>query len=126
MKTNTLRLFCSTIAFGVLAAIASAGSDLQSYQTLRSPEQFKQLKAGDRVAYVCNECKTVSEVTIESPEHAMELCKEGASVMCPTCKTKTKVTMKSQRNDQPTQTAVVYVNEKGEECLFVAKISDKK
>lgn len=126
MKSLSLRLLLATVTFGILASIASAGSDLQSYQTLRKPEQFKQLKTGDKVAFVCNECKTVSEVAIKSPEHAMDICKEGTNVMCPSCQMKTKVTMKSQRNDQATQTSVVYVNEKGEECLFVTKISDKK
>lgn len=126
MKTTPFRLLLTTAAFGVLAALASAASDLQSHQTLRSPEQFKQLKTGDKLAFVCNECKTVTEVAIKSPEDAMELCKEGTTVMCPACKMKAKVTMKNQRNDQPNQTTVVYVNEKGEECLFVAQISDKK
>lgn len=126
MKFITLRLLLATATFGVLASLASADLGPQKFQTLRSSEQFKQLKAGDKVAYVCNECKTVSEVAIKSPEHAMEICKEGTSVMCPSCNMKTKVTMKRQRNDPPTQTSVVYVNEKGEECLFVAKISDKK
>ena len=125
-RSNIVRLLFATAAFGVLALIASAGSDLQSYQTLRSPEQFKQLKAGDKVAYVCNECKTVSEITIKSPAHAMELCSEGASVMCPSCKTKTKVVMKSGRNDPPTRTEVVYTNDKGEECAFFVKLADNK
>lgn len=105
--------------------IAIAGSDLQSYQTLRTPEQFKQLKAGDKGAYVCYECKTVSEITIKSPAHAMELCSEGASVMCPACKTNTKVVMKGGRNDLPNRTEVIYTNAKGEQCAFFVKVADK-
>jgi len=123
-KYNLVRLLFATAAFGVLALIASAGSDLQSYQTLRSPEQFKQLKAGDKVAFVCNECKTASEITIKSPAHAMELCAEGATVMCPSCKTKTKVVMKGSRNDPPNRTEVVYTNDRGEECAFFFKVAD--
>jgi len=125
-KYNTVRLLLATAVFGVLALFAIAGSDLQSYQTLRSPDQFKQLKTGDKVAYVCNECKTVSEITIKSPAHAMELCTEGASVMCPSCKTKTKVVMKGARNDPPNRTEVVYTNDKGEECAFFVKVADNK
>ena len=81
------------------------------------------MKAGEKVAYVCNACKSVSELALKSPEHAMELCKEGAIVICPSCTKKAKIVMKRQRNDPPTHSELVYVNEKGEECAFVAKVA---
>ena len=109
-------------ALGV-APTTWAGPGPQQWQTLRGQQQFKQLKTGDKVAYVCNECKSVSELAVKSSEHAMELCKEGATVMCPSCTKKAKIVMKRQRNDPPTHSEVVYVNEKGEECAFVAKIA---
>ena len=56
----------------------------------------------------------------------MELCREGAKVACPSCKMETKIVMKRQRNDPPTHSEVTYVNEKGEECMFIAKASDRK
>lgn len=121
MKTTSVRLFLATAALGLLASFAFAGPGPQYWQTLRNRDQFKQLKAGEKVAYVCNQCQTVSEVTIESPDHAMEQCKEGATVTCPSCKAKTKVVVKRQRNDPPTREEVVYVNDKGEECAFFAK-----
>lgn len=128
MKTisNTVRLVFLTAALGVLASFAYAGPGPQYWETLRRDSQFKQLKPGEKIAYVCNECKTVSEIPIESQAHAMGLCKEGASVMCPSCKKTTKVVRKEQRNDPPTHTEVVYVNEKGEECGFFAVVAPKK
>lgn len=116
----------ATAVIGLLASFAYAGPGPQYWQTLHNQQQFKELKTGDKIAYVCNQCKTVSEVTVENPEKAMELCKEGAKVLCPSCKMETKVVMKRQRNDPPTRTEVTYVNEKGEECMFIARVSDKK
>jgi hypothetical protein len=122
MNTKSIRLVLASAAFGLLASFAHAGPGAQYWQTLNKPEQFKQLKTGDKIAYVCNECKTVSEMTIESPQQAMALCQEGAKVMCPSCKKETKVVMKRQRNDPVTRTEVTYVNDKGQECAFIAKV----
>lgn len=121
MKIKSVRSFLAFAVFGVIASLAFAGPGPQYWQTLRKPEDFKKVKAGDKIAYVCHQCQTVSEVTVESPAHAMEQCKEGATVTCPSCKAKTKVVMKRQRNDPPTREEVVYVNDKGEECAFFAK-----
>ena len=107
-------------------AVAGPGPQFWQQQTLRRQEQFKELKAGDKIAYVCNQCKTVSETTLASTEQAMELCKEGEMVACPMCKKTTKVVTKQSRNDPPTRTEVAYVNDKGEECMFIAKASEKK
>lgn len=126
-KFRTIRLLLATVTLGAIASLAYAGSGSPQYgDHLTSEAQFKQLHAGDKIAYVCNECKTSSEITIKSPEHAMELCKDGASVMCPSCKMNAKVVRKTQRNAGPTENYLTYVNEKGEECGFFAKVADKK
>ena len=98
-----------------------AGPGPQQWQTLRGPQEFKQLKAGENVAFVCQQCKTVSEMAVTSEQQAMNPCKEGESVTCPSCTKKTKIVMKRQRNDPATRSEVSYVNEKGEECAFMAK-----
>jgi DNA-directed RNA polymerase subunit RPC12/RpoP len=126
MKFNLLRSLFATALLGLLASSAFAGPGPQFWQNLHDQQQFKTLKTGDKIAYVCNQCKTVSVVTVDSPEKAMELCKEGASVACPSCKMETKVVLKRQRNDPPNHTEVSYVNEKGEECMFIAKVADTK
>lgn len=126
LKFHTVRLLIATAVFGAIASFASAGPGPQQWETQRNADQFKKLKSGDKVAYVCNECKTVTEMAIDSPAKAMELCKEHATVTCPSCKTKAKVVMKRQRNDPATEAIVVYVNDKGEECAFFAKVPDKK
>ena len=126
MNNRAIRSIIATAIFGAIASFAYAGPGPQHWQTLRNQQQFKELKVGDKLSYVCSECKTVSETTVESTEKAMELCREGAKVACPSCKMETKIVMKRQRNDPPTHSEVTYVNEKGEECMFIAKASDRK
>ena len=124
MKTKLASLFLAALTLGIASALAGPGPEF--WLRINQTEQFAKFKAGDKIAYVCNQCKTVSEVTIESPEKAMELCKEGAVITCPSCKMKVKVTLKGGRNDLPVQREITYVNDKGEDCLFIAKVSDKK
>ena len=128
MKSNlsAVRLLFVTAAVVTFASFAYAGPGPQYWTTLHDEAQFKQLKPGDKIALVCNQCKTVSEIPITSPEQAMGLCKEGATVMCPSCKKESKVVMKRSRNDSPTHTEVVYVNDKGEECAFMTMVAESK
>jgi hypothetical protein len=121
MNIKSVRLLLASTAFAALGSLGYAGPGPQYWESLTREAQFRQLKAGEKIAYICNECKTSSEITIKSPAQAMELCKEHATVSCPACKKTTKVGRKTQRNDAPTHSEVIYVNEKGEECAFFAK-----
>lgn len=126
-KFNSVRLLFATALLGALASFTYAASSPQQWTTFREDSQFKKLKAGEKVVYVCNECKTVSEIEITSPAMAMELCKEGATVACPSCKKVSRIVPKRKRNDPAGGTVEVsYVNDKGEECAFIAKVADKK
>lgn len=108
------------------AVTAWAGPGPEYWQTLRQAEQFAQLKPGDKIAYACSECKTVTVVTVQTAGQAMDHCKEGATLVCPSCKTKVKVVLKDGAAKNPSvRREVVYTNEKGEECLFVAKVVAK-
>ena len=125
MKTIQRMIVLAALIAGT-ASVAIAGPGPQYWQTLNKKVQFEELKPGDKIAYVCNQCKTVTEKTIESTAEAMDFCKDGAMVMCPACKAQVKVVLKKQRNDAPSHTEVTYVNEKGEECFFIAKVADRK
>lgn len=124
-KSHILHLLFAAFALNALAVVVHAGPGPQAWETLRSEAQFKKLQGGDKVAYICNECKTVSEVAIRSPAAAMELCKEDATVTCPACKKTSKVVRKEKRNDSPLRSEVIYVNPKGEECAFFVKVAGK-
>lgn len=126
-RSNPFRLLFATVALSALASFAYAGSGPQSFETLHTESHFKQLKAGDQVLYVCNQCQTVTPQTMKSTAQAMEHCKEGAAITCPSCKAKLKVRLipKQNRNDPTKVTEVYYTNEKGEKCFFVAKALSK-
>lgn len=125
MKTNlkSVRLLFITALLGVFASFAYAGPGIQHWETQNREAQFRALKAGEKVAYICNVCKTTSEVPIMSQAQAMALCKEGDTIVCPSCQKTSKVVMKRNRNDPVSFTEVTYVNEKGEECAFIAKLA---
>lgn len=91
-------------------------------QTLRTAEELSLLQPGDKVAFVCKQCDAVTVQTIESKEQAMALCKEGETVTCPSCQKEYKVTMHGPRSKPGSHPEVSYVNEKGEECMFIAKL----
>jgi hypothetical protein len=107
----------------MLATDAQAEPTSKSWDTLRLEKQFDKLKSGDKIAFVCNTCQTISAITIKSHDYAMELCEEGTAVSCPECKMNTRVTLKRQRNDPP---IVTYVNDKGEERSFIVAMPGTK
>lgn len=123
--STTIRALCTMIAFGVFASLASAGPGPQHWESLGKHSQFKELKPGMSIGFVCNTCKSVTEVPIKSEEQAMAMCHEGSSVTCPSCKKVSKVVLKHARNDAPTHTEVSYVNDKGEDCAFMVVMPKK-
>ena len=120
MKTFARLFITAALVLGA-TAITFAAPRSKSLTTLRDAEQFAKLKAGDEVLFVCNECKTVTGQTIESADQALMLCKVGSKVTCPMCKKEHKVVMKGRPAAKTPRHEVVYVNDKGEECFFIAK-----
>lgn len=102
---------------------APASKQPRAATALRTAEEFSQLKPGDKIAYVCKQCDSVHLQTIESKEQAMALCKEGEAVSCPSCRKTYKTTFRGPRSKAGRQAEVAYVNEKGEECMFVARLA---
>ena len=85
---------------------------------------FETLKSGDKVALVCKASNSVTVIDIKDQKEAMELCKSGKMLHCPLCKMDYKVTLGSPNGKGAgNQTTVVAVNEKGEPCMFFAKLS---
>lgn len=122
MKTTSkkIHLLLTAVAFGALANFAQAGPGVEYWKHAGKQSQFEQLKPGAKMAFVCNECKSVTEVPVASKEQAMGYCKEGATVTCPSCKMTRKVVIKRERNAPANHTEVTYVNDKGKECAFIA------
>lgn len=84
---------------------------------------FDNLKAGDKVALVCKTSDSIVVIDIKDQKEAQELCSEGRMIHCPTCKKEYKTTFVNPTGKGPgPQTKVVIVNDKGEPCMFFAKL----
>lgn len=125
MKPIRILLISTLLVGSALAAVAApASKSVYSASARRTDDDFKSLKAGDRIALVCKECESVTVQTVESAEAAMNLCKEGEIVVCGSCNKVAKVVRRGPRSKTSTSTAteVRYVNEKGEDCMFIVKL----
>ena len=118
-------LIVAAVLFAGSSVVALAGPGIQYWQTLHNEAQLKDLKPGDKIAYICNQCQSVNEKTIESTAEAMDLCKEGATVMCPSCKQTVKLVTQGPPKNSTSSREVSFVNDKGEACFFIAKVIDK-
>lgn len=119
MKPTTVFLAIIGL-FAVGGSISVVYSRSKNGERLSSVEQFAQLKAGDRILYLCRQCDSRREVALVSAADAAERFKSGTVIICPGCKDKMHVVI-----DAPTDTShpsqVRFVNEKGHECMQVTK-----
>lgn len=114
------------LASGVaLFAAPPSKSNNYTRSAIQTTEAFQDIKPGEKVAIVCKECQSLTVTTIAQKADAMKLCKEGDSVTCPSCKKTVRIVRRGPPGRSGTVTSkIVYVNEKGEECMFVTKVSD--
>lgn len=126
MKTlvNILLISGALIGAAFIASGEQASKTFHVTRSLRTPQDFRQLKAGDKIAYVCTQCSTVSSKTVASTDEAMALCKEGATVTCPSCNKVVKISRRGPRMADRQRPEIRYVNDQGEECGFVVKLDN--
>lgn len=112
-----------------LLVVGTAGSVLYSRSkmgdALHSQEQFAQLAAGDQILYLCRKCDSRREVTLASATDVAERFKAGTEIICPGCKDKMHVVI-DPATDAAHPAQVRFVNEKGHECMYVAKAPPRK
>jgi len=125
MKTLRLLItaFIATIALSSVAFALPPGKDGSPVPVLTKKSQFESLKPGDKVALVCKASDTVMVIDIKDSKQAMALCKEGRMIHCPDCKKKYKITWIGPGKSGGQQIKLVIVNEKGQPCMFFAKLS---
>lgn len=123
MKTIRSILAVGILCFTAVAAFALPPSKRTApAKSLRTTEEFSQVRPGDKLALVCKQCDTVTVQAITSKEEAMELCKEGAEIVCSSCNKTFKVVRHGPPGKGGTHTETRIVNDKGEECMFVTKL----
>lgn len=123
---KTLKSLLTTTA--TLIALSSAAFALPAWkggppEPAMKKSDFDGLKAGDKIALVCKVSDSVTVIDIKDEKAALELCQEGRMVHCPVCKKEYRTTWVNPTGKGPgPQTQVVIVNEKGEPCMFYARI----
>jgi hypothetical protein len=122
-KRHFITAFIATFALSFVASALPPGKDGSPLPVLTKKSQFETLKPGDKVALVCKASDTVMVIDIKGSKQAMALCKEGRMVHCPDCKKKYKITWIGPGKSGGQQTKLVIVNEKGEPCMFFARLS---
>jgi hypothetical protein len=126
MKTikSLITAFIAIFALSSVAFALPPGKTGAQLPALTKKSQFEELKGGDKVVLVCKMCDTVKVLDIRDNKQAMALCKEGRMIHCEVCKKKYKVTWTPPgKSGGPLTTKLVIVNEKGEPCMFYARLS---
>lgn len=117
-----VRVFLVVVGLVVVAGVASVAWERSKYgEILHTRAQFEQLKPGDRIVYVCRDCDAKRTVALASVAEATEYYREGAKLSCPGCKDEMRVSLKKTSGASGQIVEVHYVNEKGHECLTIAK-----
>jgi len=111
-------LLCGTalVAFG-----APAG---KRWPPVRTAEAFARINPGEKIAYVCKECDTVTVATVDSQDAVMQLCKVGNTIECPACNQTYRIVRLGPPSKGRTISEIRYVNQEGKECLFIAQVSE--
>lgn len=142
--TSVFLALVGLLAVGTTLSVAYSRG--KTGEVVSSREHFAQLKSGDRILYLCRQCDSRREVMLDSVADAAERFKEGAVIICPGCKDKMRVAIGSRTDvrfvnetgggfmyvakappkNQSLVREITYVNDKGEECFFIAKLTDKK
>jgi len=124
---NTIKsILTTTVALITLSSLAFALPEWKGGppNPAMKKKHFESLKPGDRIALVCKVSDSVTVIDIKDEKAALELCKEGRMVHCPVCKKDYKTTWVNPTGKGPgPQTKVVIVNDKGEPCMFYARIA---
>jgi hypothetical protein len=124
MKTFRILItaFIATLALSSACHALPPGKDGPLLPVLNKKSQFEALKSGEKLVLVCKASDTVMVIDIKDSKQAMALCKEGRMLHCPDCKKRYKITWIGPGKSGGQQMKLVIVNEKGQPCMFFAKL----
>lgn len=124
MKTLRILItaFIATLALSSACHALPPGKDGPLLPVLNKKGQFEALKSGEKLVLVCKASDTVMVIDIKDSKQAMALCKEGRMLHCPDCKKRYKITWIGPGKSGGQQMKLVIVNEKGQPCMFFAKL----
>lgn len=121
------QVFLGIVLLLVVSGVVSVVRARSKYgEVLHTRAQFEQLKPGDRIVYVCRQCDGMKEILLTNADEAMGLYREGATFICPGCNDKMTVVSSITPGVPRSDGEVRFVNERGHECLTVARALPKK
>lgn len=127
IKTILLGSFAVGLASTVSAEPPGKGSGIfkpGTYKRAETQEEIQKLKPGYHYALVCMECKSITVKEVKDEKEAEALCHDGGTLHCDGCKKKVTIRRSGPPGKGTTSKKVTYVNEKGEECMFVVPVKD--
>ena len=128
MKSPIKMLMTAAIAVGLATSVSAQPPgkgviEPRIYKHASTQQQIESLKKGDRYAVVCMNCKTVTVKKVANPEEVKALCHNGGTVHCDGCKKKATVKSMGPPGKGSMSSEVVYVNPKGEQCMFIVPMN---
>lgn len=120
-------LFTAALAVAVMATSVFALPPGKGgpQNALKSQADFEALKPGEQLVLVCKTSDSIQIVDVKDEKHALQLCKDGEMVHCPGCKRDYKVSRGGHpagKGGGANPGEVVIVNDKGEPCMFYARL----
>ncbi|MBW7895443.1 MAG: hypothetical protein H3C27_10050 [Opitutaceae bacterium] len=122
MKITQLLLVAGLLSGTALAVSGAPAS--KSWPPVRTAEEFARINPGEKIAYVCKECDSVTVATLDSKDAIMQLCKVGDMIECPACKQSYRIVRLGPPSKGRSISEIRYVNQEGKECMFIARVSE--
>jgi hypothetical protein len=116
------------VAGTLLAIFSSSAMALPAWKAgapfhaLTTKADFESLEPGSQLVLVCKTSDTVTLIDIKNRKQAMALCTEGRMIHCSACKKKYRVVWSNPAHRGTPHKVMRIVNEKGEPCMFIARI----
>lgn len=128
MKHTTFLITIAIVALAMMGSVfAQPPGKGGPRKSLASQSDFEALKPGDQLVLVCKTSDSIQIIEVKDEKQALQLCKDGEMVHCPECKKSYKVKQGGHpagKGGAGISREVVIVNEKGEPCMFYAKLSN--
>lgn len=126
MKKTIVQVIIALVAIaavaGTLEAAPPGKGSITGVHKSATVAQIDALKPGDQYAIVCYMCKSVTIKDVGEAVKVADLCKEDGMLACDGCKKKSTIKHKGP----PGKKHPVYVDGKGEECMFIVPLKSKE
>lgn len=126
MKSTFRNLIIAAFAAGLVSTAAAAppGKGTGVFKGANTQEEIQKLKKGDRYAMVCMDCKSITVKEVADEKETATLCHHGGSLHCDACKKKVTIKHVGPPGKDSMTSKVTYVNEKGDECMFLVPMKE--